>query len=80
MLFKTLLTTVLLALSTAVSAEIVPAESVDEAKKQAELKCKEGCLVLAPAEIAAIEMNIQLALEEAYQAGLKSWSKHSSAK
>lgn len=59
------------------SAQIVPAENVAQAKKQAETKCKEGCLVLSPAEIAAIEMGIQEAIQRAYQEGLKGWSKAS---
>jgi hypothetical protein len=59
------------------SAEIVPAESVKDAQVQAEAKCKEGCLVLSPAEITELEIAIQMAIQEAYQAGLKGWSKAS---
>ena len=61
--------------SFAASAEIVPAESVKEAQAQAETKCVKGCLILSPEEISEIEMAIQTAIEQAYQAGLKGWGK-----
>lgn len=74
MLFKTLLSTFLLSCSLTVLAQIVPAEGVEDAKKQVEDKCKQGCLILTPAEIAAIELGIQEAVERAYKAGLNGWS------
>lgn len=79
MLFKTeitklFLSTVLLTLSLSAVSDIVPAVGVEDAKKQAEDKCKEGCLILTPAETAAIEQGIQEAVERAYKAGLNGWS------
>jgi hypothetical protein len=54
------------------------ASSVAEAQKQAEEKCVVGCVVLSPSEMAAIEAYIQQTVQEAYQAGLRGWSKAAS--
>tara|TARA_R110000822_G_scaffold9207_8_gene35881 strand:+ start:190 stop:429 length:240 start_codon:yes stop_codon:yes gene_type:complete len=71
-MFKQLLAMSLLSCSVA-SAQMV--SSVKEAQEQAAVKCSEGCLVLSPSEIAAIEETMQKAIQEAYQAGLRGWSK-----
>lgn len=71
-MFKQLVTIALLSCSVA-SAQV--ASSVKEAQEQAEEKCAEGCIVLSPAEMAAIEAYIQQTVQEAYQAGLRGWSK-----
>jgi len=55
-------------------AEITPSATVEEGKAAAEAKCKEGCIVLSPADIAELEALIQLELEKAYQAGLRGWA------
>ena len=48
-----------------------PANSIAEAKAQAEIKCKQTCLVLSPDEIAAIEMGIHLQMQKAFNEGRK---------
>ena len=48
--------------------------TVADAQKQVEAKCVNGCLVLSPDEIAAIEASIQEAVQKAYKAGLRGWS------
>lgn len=77
MLFKTLISTVLLSLSLSAAAQIEAAGSVEEAKAQAEIKCKQGCVVLSPAEVAAIEDGIRRLAEQAffegYNEGKVSW-------
>lgn len=55
-------------------SSLVPAESVEEGVKQAQAKCKEACLVLSPEEIAWLQEQIDLAMQRAYEAGLKGWA------
>jgi hypothetical protein len=74
---KFLLTSIIVGFTNLVHADIRPAEGVEQAKAQAELKCVEGCLVLSPAEIAATEEGIKEALQKAYEAGLKGWNSRS---
>jgi hypothetical protein len=66
---------VLLSFPLAALAQPMGAASVAEAQKQAEEKCTKGCVVLSPAEMASIESYIQQTVQEAYQAGLRGWSK-----
>ena len=67
----------LLCLPILVKADILPAEGVEQAKTQAELKCVNGCLVLSPSELASVEAGFKAALQKAYEAGLKGWNKSS---
>ena len=53
------------------------ANSVEQAKKLAESKCTQGCLIFSPQEIQNIETNIAAAIQKAYEAGLKGWGKQS---
>lgn len=63
----------LLAASSLVSGqELVPAENVKQATKQAAQKCKQGCLILSAEEVATIERNIALANAQAYAKGKNS--------
>ena len=71
-MFKNVITLALLSCSVA-SAQM--ASSVAEAQAQAALKCVNGCVVLSPAEIIAIQQSIQNAIQKAYQAGLDNWDK-----
>ena len=71
-MFKNVITLALLSCSVA-SAQV--ASSVAEAQAQAALKCVNGCVVLSPAEIIAIQSSIQNAIQKAYQAGLDNWDK-----
>jgi hypothetical protein len=69
---KFITTVVVLLAAFAIQAqEIVPATTVQEAQKQAEIKCVKGCLVLSPAEIAAIEQGIKEAMQDAFLKGRK---------
>lgn len=68
----------LLSFPLAALAQPVVALSMVEAHKQVEDKCKEGCVVLSPAEMASIEAYIQETVQQAYQAGLKGWNKAAS--
>jgi hypothetical protein len=77
LMFKQVLTMALLSCSLA-SAQM--ASSVKEAQEQAAIKCSEGCVVLSPSEMAAIETYIQQTVQEAYQAGLRGWSKAAALK
>lgn len=72
---KLLLAISLFLINPLVLAQLVPADSVSQAKAQAELKCTTGCLVLSPLELATIEKNIAKALKKAYEDGLKGWGK-----
>ena len=73
-MFKNVIALVLLSCSVA-SAQIVVSSSVEEAQAQAALKCSEGCVVLSPAEIIAIQSSIHTAIQKAYQAGLDNWDR-----
>ena len=73
-MFKNVLAIVLLSCSVA-SAQIVVSSSVEEAQAQAALKCVNGCVVLSPEEIIAIQSSIHNAIQKAYQSGLYNWDK-----
>jgi hypothetical protein len=73
-MFKNVIALVLLSCSVA-SAQIVVSSSVAEAQAQAALKCVNGCVVLSPAEIIAIQSSIHKAIQKAYQSGLDNWDK-----
>lgn len=60
----------------AASAQV--ASSMKEAHEQVASKCLSGCLVLSPKEVASLEGAIQKAIQEAYEAGLRGWSKSTS--
>jgi len=66
---------VLLSFPLAALAQPMGAASVAEAQKQAEEKCTKGCVVLSPEEMVSIEAYIQQSVQDAYQAGLRGWSK-----
>ena len=71
---------VLLSFPLIATAQPVVALSVAEAQEQAAAKCSEGCVVLSPSEMASIEAYIQQTVQEAYQAGLRGWSKAAALK
>ena len=71
------LVSLILLFSLSAQAEIEPSASVKEAQALAEKKCTQGCLVLSPEEVAAIEKGINAAVLKAYEAGLRGWSKAS---
>ena len=73
-MFKTFLFTVLLSIATLSQAQLVPAESVADAVKQAEQKCSTGCLVLSPEQIAALQAALDAAIQKAYLAGQRHWA------
>ena len=52
--------------------ELIPAENVKQATKQAAQKCKQGCLILSAEEVANIERNIALGQRAAYEKGKNS--------
>lgn len=53
----------------------VAAQNVAEAKKQIAQQCKQGCLILTPEQVKAIEANINRSMneiaQEAFEAGKK---------
>lgn len=63
-----------LSMSFAQAAPVV-ASGVDEAKKVAESKCEKACLIMDEADAIEFDKKIQEVIQEAYQAGLKGWSK-----
>lgn len=77
-MFKQATAILLLSAPALLLSQPIIAMSVAEAQKQAEVKCVEGCVVLSPTEMAAVETSIQEAIQEAYQAGLKGWNKAAS--
>jgi hypothetical protein len=79
-MFKQLLVIVSLSFPLIASGEFVIATSVEGAQKQAETKCVKGCLVLSPAEMESINIIISKTIKEAYEAGLRGWSKAASKK
>jgi hypothetical protein len=74
-MFKQLLVIISLSSPLIASGEFVIATSVEEAQKQAEVKCVQGCLVLSPAEMEALNIVINKTIQDAYQSGLRGWSK-----
>lgn len=73
-IFVTLLTTILL--STPVRAQLSPAMGVEDAKKQAEVKCIEACLILSKEDLALLEQSFKRQIQKAYEAGVRGWASH----
>lgn len=73
-MFKFLLLSLFACLPIIAQAQLVPAEGVEDAVKQATAKCVEGCLVLSPEDIAELQTRIDAAMQKAYEAGLKGWN------
>jgi len=78
---KPLLKTLLVGLTAlscfAAFAEPVVAEGVDAAKAAVEAKCAKACLIMDEEDVAKLSAQVDAAIQEAYQAGLKGWSKAS---
>ena len=61
----------LVAVTSSFAGDIIPSDNVKDAKKQVEQKCKSGCLVLSPEDIAKIDASINAAVERARAAALE---------
>lgn len=67
---KKLFTGLLMVLSFSAIAEPTVAASVEDAKVIVASKCVEGCLILSAEDVAELSAQIDMAMEQAYQAGL----------
>ncbi len=78
MLSKTLLVGLTALSCLTALAEPVVAEGTAAAKAAAEVKCVKACLIMDEEDVAKLSAQVDAAIQEAYQAGLKGWSKVSS--